>query len=1178
MDKEPTDTPVKSNSNKDKKRETDVIIKKDKFVHLHNHSEFSLLDGASRLKDMIGTAKKLGQPAIALTDHGVMYGVIKFYQEALKQNVKPIIGCEVYVAARSRFDKSAGKDDKPTHLTLLAANNTGYRNLMKLSSLGFIDGFYYKPRVDVEVLEKLNDGIIALSGCYSGVLADLLVAGKEKEAEETAKKFHNIYKGSFYIELQNQNLKGQEELNKALNSLAIKVGLPTVATNDSHYIRKEDAVAQDVLLCIQTGSILEEQKRLKFSTQEFYIKSAAEMTQVLGQYKDAIDNTLEIAQKCNVEIELGKTFLPKYKLKNDIPLEDYLEKLCYEKLGEKYPKVSDEVRKRLKYELDVIKKTGFAAYFLIVWDFVAFAKSQGIKVGPGRGSAAGSIVSYVLDITTIDPLEHGLLFERFLNPERISMPDIDIDFCYERRNEVINYVAKKYGEDKVAQIITFGTMAARAATRDAGRVFNIPYGTVDKLAKMIPEVLGITIEEALKTSAELKQAYETDEIFKKILDMAAQLEGLVRQDSIHAAGVVIAANELTDYTPIQKKGDSELVTQLPMEDIQKIGLLKMDFLGLRTLTVINNACESIKRNKGKEIDIEKASFDDEKTFDLLRKGETIGVFQLESSGMRSLLRDLKPTNFSDVIAILALYRPGPLGSGMVKDFVERKRGLQSIKYEHPTLEKILEETYGIIVYQEQVMKIASTMANFSLAEADILRKAMSKKEPEVLKKQREKFVYGATLNKIDKKIAGYIFDLVSHFAGYGFNKSHSTAYAAVSYQTAYLKTHYPTEFMTALLTSIQDNKDKVAAFVNECRRLKIKVLPPDVNSSGSDFTAVGQTIRFGLSAVRNVGSAAIKAIIEGRNKKGKFASITDFCERVDLSVINKRCMESLIKAGAFDYLNYKRGGLLLVFEQIMERGDRRQKDVEKGQFSLFDDQNDEKDSFFAESVPDKQLDKGQMLAYEKEMLGLYVSGHPLKGLENELRQNSYISLLELKEEKDGSVKSVACMISHIRMITTKKGDLMAFVELEDMGASLEVIVFPSLFKKHKDLLDEDKIISVKGRLDKKENESKLIAMELNDIKNGNKKVQSVNVEKILLIRINSSHCSQANINRLKDILRSNPGQMPVFVELAENDSLTRIKIGPDFKVSKHNRLISELKELLGSDSIIEKEVKQAASV
>ncbi|TET55091.1 MAG: DNA polymerase III subunit alpha, partial [Actinobacteria bacterium] len=800
MDKEPTDTPVKSNSNKDKKRETDVIIKKDKFVHLHNHSEFSLLDGASRLKDMIGTAKKLGQPAIALTDHGVMYGVIKFYQEALKQNVKPIIGCEVYVAARSRFDKSAGKDDKPTHLTLLAANNTGYRNLMKLSSLGFIDGFYYKPRVDVEVLEKLNDGIIALSGCYSGVLADLLVAGKEKEAEETAKKFHNIYKGSFYIELQNQNLKGQEELNKALNSLAIKVGLPTVATNDSHYIRKEDAVAQDVLLCIQTGSILEEQKRLKFSTQEFYIKSAAEMTQVLGQYKDAIDNTLEIAQKCNVEIELGKTFLPKYKLKNDIPLEDYLEKLCYEKLGEKYPKVSDEVRKRLKYELDVIKKTGFAAYFLIVWDFVAFAKSQGIKVGPGRGSAAGSIVSYVLDITTIDPLEHGLLFERFLNPERISMPDIDIDFCYERRNEVINYVAKKYGEDKVAQIITFGTMAARAATRDAGRVFNIPYGTVDKLAKMIPEVLGITIEEALKTSAELKQAYETDEIFKKILDMAAQLEGLVRQDSIHAAGVVIAANELTDYTPIQKKGDSELVTQLPMEDIQKIGLLKMDFLGLRTLTVINNACESIKRNKGKEIDIEKASFDDEKTFDLLRKGETIGVFQLESSGMRSLLRDLKPTNFSDVIAILALYRPGPLGSGMVKDFVERKRGLQSIKYEHPTLEKILEETYGIIVYQEQVMKIASTMANFSLAEADILRKAMSKKEPEVLKKQREKFVYGATLNKIDKKIAGYIFDLVSHFAGYGFNKSHSTAYAAVSYQTAYLKTHYPTEFMTALLT------------------------------------------------------------------------------------------------------------------------------------------------------------------------------------------------------------------------------------------------------------------------------------------------------------------------------------------------------------------------------------------
>lgn len=1149
------------------------------FVHLHNHSEYSLLDGASRITDIVYTAKIMGQPAIALTDHGVMYGIIKFYQEALKQSVKPIIGCEVYVAQKSRFDKSQGKEDNPYHLTLLAADNTGYKNLMKLCSLGFLDGFYYKPRVDLELIKELSTGIVALSGCVTGMLSKLILAGREKEAKEKAKALQSIYKDNFYIELQNQKLEEQASLNKKLNDLAKELGIPTVATNDAHYVKKEDAVAQDVLLCIQTGSVIEAEDRLKFSTPEFYLKSAEEMELALGEYPEALANTSEIAEKCNVEIELGKTFLPKYQQPKGLTLESYLEKLCYEHLSTKYKTVTKEIKERLNYELEVIKKTGFAAYFLIVWDFVNYAKSQGIKVGPGRGSAAGSIVSYVLDITTIDPIKHGLLFERFLNPERISMPDIDIDFCYERRNEVIDYVAKKYGQDKVAQIITFGTMAARAATRDAGRVFNIPYGTVDKLAKKIPETLGITIKEALVNSADLKEVYDADEVTRKILDTASGLEGLVRQDSIHAAGVVIAANELTKHTPIQRKGESELVTQYPMEDIQKIGLLKMDFLGLRTLTVINNTCETIKRNKGEKIDIENVPLSDGKTFNLLRRGETVGIFQLESSGMRSLLKDLKPSNFSDVVAILALYRPGPLGSGMVKDFVERKHGKQPIKYLHSTLESILKETYGIIVYQEQVMQIASTLANFSMAEADILRKAMSKKEPEVLKKQREKFVYGSSLNKIDKKTAGYIFDLVSHFAGYGFNKSHSTAYAAVSYQTAYLKAHYPVEFMAALLTSVQDNKDKVASFVNECSRLKIEVLPPDVNLSGSGFTAVGKTIRFGLSAVRNVGSAAIEAIVSARNNKGKFSSVTDFCEKADLSVINKRCMESLIKAGAFDSLGYSRAGLLEVFEQIMDRGDKRQKDMSNGQFSLFDSAEGTH-SIFKEEVPDKEMEKGQLLAFEKEMLGLYVSGHPLKGLEGKLEANSDISLIDIKEEKDGSVKKVAGIVSNMRTITTRKGDLMAFIVIEDVSADLEVIVFPSLYQQYKELLAEDKIICIKGRLDRKENESKLIALEIEEVSQNEEKIKKpVNMAgKALLIRLNPQQCRQAIIQRLKEILRKNPGQTPVMMELAQNESITKLKIGPDLHVRNNSRLIAELKELLGPGAVFEKDLsKQAVS-
>ncbi|RJQ32924.1 MAG: DNA polymerase III subunit alpha [Actinobacteria bacterium] len=1133
------------------------------FVHLHNHSEYSLLDGASRLSTLIARAKELGMPAVALTDHGVMYGTIKFYEEAIKQGIKPIIGCEVYVAQGSRFDRGAGKQDSPNHLTLLAKNNEGYKNLMRLSSAGFLEGFYYKPRIDWEILSQHAEGLVVLSGCLKGYLIELIQQEKEKEAIKLINQYQAVFKDDYYIEIQNQLLEGQVDINKKLAKLAKAQGVGLVATNDTHYVLKEDSVNQDVMLCIQTGTILEDVKRLKFGTQEFYLKNCSEMEQVVGEYPEALDNTVAIAEKCNADLELGKILLPHYKVPKNFSLETYLEKLSYDGLKERYPDAGKEIKDRLKYELDVIKKTGFAGYFLIVWDFVRFAKENKITVGPGRGSAAGSIVSYVLKITNIDPLKNGLLFERFLNPERISMPDIDIDFCYERRNEVIDYVAKKYGSDKVAQIITFGTMAARAATRDAGRVFNIPYGQVDKIAKLIPEMPGTTIEKALATP-DLAAQYETDEVTKRIIDTAKSLEGLARQDSIHAAGVVISKDELTNYTPIQRKGDSELTTQYTMEDIQKIGLLKMDFLGLRTLTVVNNAVEIIKNNKGVEIDIDDLPEGDKKTYELLRHGDTIGVFQLESSGMRNLLRELQPTNFEDIVALLALFRPGPLGSGMVKDFVDRKHGLAPSSYLHPILEPIIKETYGIIVYQEQVMQIASTMANFSMSEADILRKAMSKKEPEVLAKIKDKFLKGAKENDIDDKTAGHIFDLVVHFAGYGFNKSHSAAYATISYQTAYLKANYPVEYMAALLTSVGDNKDKVAAFVNECRRLKIKVLPPDVNLSGSGFTAVKDEIRFGLSAVRNVGSNAIETIIKSRQEKGQYKDIYDFSEKVDLSVINKRAMESLIKAGAFDSQGHSRKSLLSVYENAVDIGNKRQKDIKNGQVSFFDLGVETVSAAQNQSLNDEEeMDSRQLLSYEKEMLGLYVSGHPLAGMEGVLNNFSDLALMYLKEQNDGVVKTVAGIVSRISQINTKKGDLMAFLTLEDLGGSVEVVVFPKIYEDKRAILAEDKLLTIKGRIDKKEDDVKIIAMSIEEID-----AKSANpANRCLYIKINTDAYNQETISSMRSILASHPGPTPVLLELEDDSGLTKFKFGKEYQVNPQGKLISELRELIGVTAI-----------
>ena len=1175
------------------------------FIHLHTHSEYSLLDGASRLKDLVAKAKELGMPAIALTDHGVMYGIIEFYEQAKKQGIKPIIGCEVYVAPGSRFDKARG-DESYTHLVLLAENNQGYRNLMKLVTLSFFDGFYYKPRVDKEILEQYHEGLIASSACLAGQVARHLMQDNYEAAKEEALYFNTLFgRGSFFLEVQDHGIPEQKKVNEGMFKLSEDTGTPIIATNDIHYTNRDDAPAHDVLLCIQTGSTLADTTRMKFNSDNFYLKSGEEMAALFPGRPGVLENTLKIAERCNVEIKFGEYLLPNYDIPEGYTADEYFEKLCHEGFEKRYPNAGDQYKERLEYEIGVIKQMGFPGYFLVVQDFVRYAKSQGIKVGPGRGSAAGSMVAFCLEITNVDPMKYDLLFERFLNPERISMPDIDIDFCFERRPEVIEYVTQKYGEDKVAQIITFGTMAARAAIRDAGRVFDIPYGRVDKIAKMIPEGFNEgrpwTIDAAIEHVPELKDAYENDpEVTRQILDMAKNLEGLVRQDSIHAAGVVISDQELTNRTPVQRKGEAEIVTQYSMGSIEKIGLLKIDFLGLRTLTVIDNAVKNINKKHGVDIDIDTIPDDDKTTYELLQKGETTGVFQLESTGMRSLLRDLQPTAFTDIIALLALYRPGPLGSGMVKDFVERKHGQKSISYPHEMLEPILKETYGVMVYQEQVMRIASTMAGFSMGQADTLRKAMGKKLPEVLTKLRRQFVEGSVENGVEEGLAGKIFDLIVHFAGYGFNKSHSTAYAVVSWQTAWLKAHYPVEFMAALLTSIMGNKDKVAQYINECRRMNVEILPPDVNESYRDFTVVGSSIRFGLSAVRNVGEGAIEGIISEREHGGQFKSIYDFCRRVGMGVLNKRTIESLIKGGAFDSCNVSRKQLLLTFEKAVDMGIRSQKDKAAGQFTIFDmgdgdgGANEDVKDPIDELVP--EFEKHELLAYEKEMLGLYVSDHPLLGLADALANQTEFSTVELKEQKDGTIGWIGGIITKIKKINTKKGDIMLFIELEDLDGSVEVVVFPGTAEKYKTLIEVDKMVVIKGRLDVKEDEVKALAMEIKEFDtenkgNGNgKRKARVNgngngngngkgsangksngfkaVENsVLVLTVSKAAMTATFISRLKELLTAHPGPVSVYLKVQNGGKPVTLEFSPEFNVFPHGGLIAELKELAGETAV-----------
>ena len=1115
---------------------------KKNFIHLHVHSEYSLLDGLLKINDLIQKAVEFEMPAVAITDHGNMYGVIEFYKLARKSGIKPIIGCEVYQAPQSRWHKKVNKETKESiynHLTLLVKDKKGYQNLMRLVSLGFLEGFYYKPRIDAELLRQYSEGLIALSGCWSGKIPSLIEEGKNNEARKALEEYLDIFgRDNFYLELTDFGAKKHKDVNKVIYDLSKSYKVPVVCTNDVHYLNREDFKYHFILLCIQAGTTIGDFKKycedlssdegieetiskiiLKLAeheledreielegsgksgffprTTEYYFKNFKQMSDLFEGYPGAVENTIEIADRCSLDIDFNLGLIPPFKVPENCSPDDYLEELCFEGARKKYRKLDNEIESRIKRELEVIKKMGFAEYFLIVWDLVKFAKSNNIRVGPGRGSAAGSVVSYLLDITDIEPLKYNLLFERFLNDERKNLPDIDIDFCDEKRDQVIKYVSEKYGENRVAQLITFGTMAARQAIRDAGRVLEVSYAEVDKIAKLVPMELNIMIDSSLSIVPELQELYASNKKVREIIDTAKSLEGKARQHSIHAAGVVISAEELFNYTPIQRDEKSgEIKTQYKMEDIQDIGLLKMDFLGLKTLSLIDKTVFLIKKTRNVDIDIDNIKLDDKKTYDMLCCGDCLGVFQLESSGMRELIINLKPTRFEDIIAVLALFRPGPLQSGMVKDFIEAKNKNKEIKYFHPSLEPVLKDTYGIILYQEQIMLIASRLAGFSMSEADILRDAISKKKRDVMKKQKNKFLDGAKkTGVIDEATADKLFELITHFAEYGFNKSHSAAYAMISYQTAYLKANFPVEFMAALLSIRMGSQEKVAQYINESRRMGIMVLPPDINESYSDFTVVGNSIRFGLSAIKNVGSNVISSIAQER-KNGKFISFENFCSRVSSSVLNKKTIESLIKAGVFDSLGQSRKYLLENFERIAEESEKIKRSKESGQFSLFDESEIHPESIISGGILHgessqsvdifKEFPAKELLNFEKEMLGLYISGHPLEEYKEVL--NGFKTIESLSEESDKSTQTIAGVIASIKQILTKSNQPMYFITLEDFSDNIEVIVFPTVLEKYRSIIIEDRVVKIKGRLDKKEDQIKLIAIEVEDIKSQKSKI------------------------------------------------------------------------------------------
>lgn len=1119
---------------------------------------------------MVERAAELKMPAIAITDHGNLFAAIDFYEFCTRKGVKPILGCDVFVAPNSRLDRSTGGVKNASYpLVLLAETDAGYRNLIKLVSSGYLEGFYYKPRIDKTILRELKEGLIALSGGISSEIPNLINIGQYQKAKETAQFYSDLFgPDHFYLEIQRSHLRDQEKVNEGLIRISKEIGVPVVATSNVMYMDKSDIQALETMYSIQAQTTMLDEGRPRVYNHDNYFKTTEEICQQFEDLPDAVENTLKIAERCNVTIDFKTVHLPHFETPDNLSVKDYLRKLTYDGAKWRYGDLNQEVSERIEHELNVISNLGYDSYFLIVWDFVRFARDNGIPVGPGRGSAAGSVVSYCLGITNLDPIRYDLLFERFLNPARVSMPDIDIDFCFERRDEVIRYVTEKYGEDRVAQIITFGTMLAKGVLRDVGRTLAMPYTEVDRIAKLVPAELNIKLEDALKKEPELPKLIESDSRIRQLFDLSRKLEGLPRHASTHAAGVVISAKALTENVPLFKTSDGQISTMHTMSSLEKINMLKFDFLGLRTLTVVFDTVKIIKRTKGIDINLDTLDTTDADTYKTLSNAQSSGVFQLESSGMRDILRKLKPDKFEDLIAILALYRPGPIGSGMVDDFIKRKNGSIQFQYDHPLLEPILKDTYGIMVYQEQIMKIVSALAGFSLADADLLRRAIGKKKEEVIIEQEKKFVEGCVKNKVPQKTAEKIFGLIMHFAGYGFNKSHSAAYALISFQTAYLKTHYATEFMTALLSSEKDNTDKVVQYIDECRQMGIEVLPPDVNQSFPNFTVIKEgVIRFGLAAVKNVGQAAIDSVIQSRRDKGDFIDLYDFCEKVDTRVANRKTVESLIKCGAYDSLKFKRSALTAGLDSALAHAQQLQKDRQSGQFSLFDSAMGSTgfSSDAGKELPDiKEWPQQKKLAFEKELLGFYVTGHPLEEFETQFKRYSSNDSEEVRSSQDGAEIMFGGLVAKLKLTVTKKsGEKMAIMGLEDQKGGFEALVFPRVYAEYGHLIGPDKILFFKGRVDKKEEQPKLIVQEIHTVQSvANMLTRSV------LIDFNQKQSNEDYFQKVQEVLSQHSGHTPVYINVtSQSGRKKRMIIDRSFYVSPDHEFVQHVEEVLGGGSV-----------
>lgn len=1153
------------------------------FAHLHVHTEYSLLDGSNKIKECVSRVKELGMNSVAITDHGVMFGVIDFYRAAKAVGIKPILGCEVYVAPGSRFDKEAAGsgEERYYHLVLLAENDLGYHNLMKIVSRGFTEGYYYKPRVDLEVLKEFHEGIIALSACLAGEVQRNILRGMYSEGKEAALRYQKIFgEGNFFLELQDHGMQEQKMVNQSLLRMSQETGIELVATNDIHYTYAEDEKPHDMLLCIQTGKKLSDENRMRYEGGQYYIKSEEEMRTLFPYALQALENTQKIADRCNVEIEFGVTKLPKYDVPEGYTSWEYLQHLCYQGLKKRYPSGDEALKNRLEYELSVIKSMGYVDYFLIVWDFIKYAKDHGIMVGPGRGSAAGSIVAYCLEITSIDPIKYQLLFERFLNPERVSMPDIDVDFCFERRQEVIDYVVEKYGSDRVVQIVTFGTMAAKGVIRDVGRVMDLPYAFVDSIAKMIPKELNITLDRALSMNPELKKLYQEDDQVHELIDMSKRLEGLPRHTSMHAAGVVISQKSVDEYVPLSLGSDGSVVAQFTMTTLEELGLLKMDFLGLRTLTVIQDAARLASESAGERIDINQIDYDDKRVLESIGTGKTDGIFQLESGGMKSFMKELKPQNLEDIIAGISLYRPGPMD--FIPQYIKGKNHPETITYDCPQLEPILAPTYGCIVYQEQVMQIVRDLAGYTLGRSDLLRRAMSKKKGEVMERERKNFVYGnpeegvpgCIANGIDEKTANKIYDEMIDFAKYAFNKSHAAAYAVVSYQTAWLKYYYPVEFMAALMTSVIDNPGKVSEYIYTCRQLGIEILPPDINKGEGSFSVDNGNIRYGLAAIKSIGRPVIDAIIAERNARGEFKNLKDFIERLSGKEVNKRTIESFIKSGAFDSLGGTRKQFMVIYVKILDQVNQERKYSMTGQLSLFDMvDDDQKAEFDIPLPPVGEYEKETKLAFEKEVLGIYLSGHPMEEYEEKWKKNITRTTLDfqLDEETgrtkvhDGAREIVGGIITSKTIKYTKNNQTMAFITLEDLAGSVEVVIFPKVYEKNQQYLNEESKVFVKGRVSEEdEAASKLICESI---------VPFEQTKRELWLQYADKEAYLSKEKELLELLKDSDGSDSVVIYCKKEKAIKRLPANRN--VSADKVLLSKLTNYLGEScvKVIEKPIE-----